>query len=151
MAITKTEDGKWLGDFQPGGRAGKRIRKKFETKKEAKDFEIWIQSQSKNPEWVFKKDQRRLAELFKVWFDNHGQYLKSGEDTIARIKAFAVDIGNPPISELSADHFQVWRSKKIKEGDIISLGEITGKVLETHLLSFDSISFVFGNSISGVF
>ncbi len=40
-----------------------------------------------------------------------------------------------------------YKSKRIKEGDLITLGEIAGNVLETHLLSFDSISLVFGNSI----
>lgn len=118
MAITKTAEGKWLADFQPGGRGGKRIRKWFSTKREAKEFEIWIKSQSKDPEWVFKKDKRRLTELIEIWYSAHGQHLKSGEDTFSRLKAFSNDIGNPPISEVSANQFTEWRSNKINDGDL---------------------------------
>lgn len=116
MAITKTKTGKWLLYIRPGGRSGKQIRKTFQTKGEAKEFEIWHKSQSKNPEWVFRKDKRKLSDLFEVWFQNHGQFLKSGADTIARIKTFAVEIGNPPICELSPDHFTAWRSEQIQVG-----------------------------------
>lgn len=116
MAISKTEEGKWLADFQPGGRGGKRIRKSFSTKREAKEFEIWIKSQSKDPEWTFRKDKRKLTELIEIWYSAHGQHLKSGEDTFNRLKAFSSDIGNPPISEISADQFTDWRSGKINDG-----------------------------------
>lgn len=116
MSITKMENGKWLVNVKPGGRSGKQTRKTFQTKGEAKEFEIWIRSQSKNPEWTFNKDRRRLSELFDIWFKSHGQFLKSGQDTIARIKAFSEDIGNPPISDLSAEYFTSWRSDRIEEG-----------------------------------
>lgn len=116
MSITKTENGKWLLNVKPGGRNGKQIRKTFQTKGEAKEFEIWIRSQSKDPEWVFKKDRRRLSDLFDLWFKSHGKILKSGEDTISRIKAFATDIGNPEICNLSPELFTNWRANKIQEG-----------------------------------
>lgn len=116
MSITKTENGKWLLNVKPGGRNGKQIRKTFQTKGEAKEFEIWIRSQSKDPEWVFKKDRRRLSVLFDLWFESHGKILKSGEDTISRIKAFAQEIGNPEISDLNSEHFTTWRASKILEG-----------------------------------
>lgn len=116
MSIAKTENGKWLLNVKPGGRNGKQIRKTFQTKGEAKEFEIWIRNQSKNPEWVFKKDRRRLSDLFDLWFESHGKILKSGEDTISRIKAFAAEIGDPEICNLSPDNFTTWRAKKIQEG-----------------------------------
>lgn len=116
MSITKTENGKWLLNVKPGGRSGKQIRKTFQTKGEAKEFEIWIRSQSKDPEWVFKKDRRRLSDLFDLWFESHGKLLKSGEDTISRIKAFSSDIGNPEVCNLSPDHFTTWRAIKMEEG-----------------------------------
>lgn len=65
---------------------------------------------------MFQKDRRKLCDIFDVWFVSHGQFLKSGEDTVARIKAFAVEIGNPSICDLQSDHFTLWRSKKVQEG-----------------------------------
>lgn len=116
MSITKTDNGKWLLNIKPGGRSGKQIRKTFKTKAEAKEFEIWARNQQKDPEWVFKRDNRKLKSLFEDWFKSHGQFLKSGEDTIARIKKFADEIGNPAICDVTAEHFTNWRAIKISEG-----------------------------------
>ncbi|TYC62076.1 integrase [Zoogloea oleivorans] len=116
MPISKTENGKWLADFQPGGRGGKRIRKTFATKGEAKEYEIWLKSKSQDPEWSPKRDKRRLNDLLTIWYSAHGKHLKSGDDTFARLKAFATDIGNPPLCATSADHFTSWRTDKIAGG-----------------------------------
>ncbi len=116
MAISKIENGKWLADFQPGGRGGKRIRKTFKTKGEAKEYEIWLKSQSQDPDWSPKRDKRRLNDLLSIWYSAHGKHLKSGDDTFARLKAFADDIGNPPICVTTADHYTSWREEKIAGG-----------------------------------
>lgn len=116
MSITKTENGKWLLNIKPGGRAGKQIRKTFGTKAEAKEFEIWARNQQKDPDWVFKKDNRKLKSLFDIWYQTHGQFLKSGEDTISRIKKFADEIGDPAVCDVTAVDFTNWRATKISEG-----------------------------------
>ncbi len=65
MKITKTSDG-WLFDAQPGGRSGPRIRKKFQTKSEALEYQIWVVSQVQQGEWR-KRPEPSFAYVIEHW------------------------------------------------------------------------------------
>lgn len=70
MGVKKTANG-WLVDIQPGGRGAKRLRKTFRTQAEAKNWEVWVKSNTNNQaDWMpEKKDLRRLDELAVTMFN----------------------------------------------------------------------------------
>lgn len=118
MAINKLDSGGWELNIKPGGRSGKQIRKTFKTQAEAKSAEIYFRSQhQKNPEWIPpKKDNRRLKDLIKIWWENHGQNLASGEDTKSRLNALADHIKNPPAVDFKSSNFTKYRSERLAAG-----------------------------------
>lgn len=117
MAINEVENG-WELNIKPGGRLGKQIRKIYKTKAEAKAAEIYYKSQfQKNPEWVpQKRDNRRLKDLVKTWYESHGQNLASGEDTKNRLNALADYLKNPPAADLKSSDFTKYRSERMAAG-----------------------------------
>lgn len=116
--ITKRNDGKWLCDLQPGGRGGKRIKRIFKTQSEAKAFEIWAKAEhQQKPEWTpVKKDQRRLTDLCKTWFENHGKSLKDGANRQKKLLNICEKLGNPIASNFKPSDFADFRNKRIEEG-----------------------------------
>lgn len=118
MAIKRLENGQWELNIKPGGRMGKQIRKIFGTQAEAKMAEIYYRSQhQKNPEWVPpKRDNRRLKDLVKIWFQSHGQNLSSGEDTKNRLIALADYLKNPVAAEFKSSDFTKYRSERLSAG-----------------------------------
>ncbi|OSZ33922.1 integrase [Alcaligenes faecalis] len=123
MAISR-ENGRWLVDIQPGGRGAKRLRKTFRTQAEAKNWEVWVRSNTNNQaDWMpEKKDLRRLDELAVIWFDHHGKELRAAEDTYKRIKAVITALKNPIANEFNAQGFAAYRAQRLNGG--ISLNTI---------------------------
>lgn len=117
MSIKKSESG-WLVDVQPGGRGGKRYRKSFRTQAEAKAWEAWITSQlNQNAEWTpEKRDLRKLSALIDLWFIHHGSGLRSANDTLRRLKAMAVAMGDPVADRFTAQMFAEYRAKRLEDG-----------------------------------
>lgn len=115
--ISKTDNGKWLADLQPGGRGGKRLRKVFRTRGEAAEWVIWINGQAQNPEWMpTKKDKTKLSLIFEKWFDAHGSTLKDGIGTQTRLKAMAEAMGDPAAGNLTAEDYTKYRSARLTDG-----------------------------------
>lgn len=114
MAIKKTNSG-WLVDAQPGGRGQKRYRKTLATKAEALQYEAWLTTQvASAPDWVPKrKDSRRLDELIQAWYDLHGVQLRSGANTRSRLLLLSASLGNPIASDLTAEAFATYRSRRL--------------------------------------
>lgn len=108
----------WKVDSQPGGRGGKRYRKKFRTKIEATAYQSWLKNQTnQNQEWTpDKRDTRKLSELIELWFDNHGSGLRSGVNTKSRLTNLANALGNPVADRFSVDMFATYRTKRIADG-----------------------------------
>jgi len=115
MAIKKTEAG-WQVDIQPGGRGGKRFRKSFPTKLEAKQWENWIKAKIlKNPDWQpERKDSRTLLDLVQLWERLHGCNLKSRN--YPRLKRLCETMGNPIAADLTPESFSKYREKRLATG-----------------------------------
>lgn len=117
MAIKQIESG-WLVDSQPAGRGGKRFRKSFKTKAEAKTYEAWLKTQvNQDAKWQpEKRDLRRLTELIEIWFTHHGSGLRSGEDARRRMIAAAEAMGNPVADRFTVNMFADYRTKRLAQG-----------------------------------
>ncbi len=115
--IKKSSD-KWLVDIQPGGRHGKRIKRKFNTKREALAFEIHIKQKFLvDPDYQEKKkDHRRLSDFVMLWFDASGKHLTSGVDTKDRLIKSCHSMGNPSVSLFKPALFLEYRSKRVDDG-----------------------------------
>jgi site-specific recombinase XerD len=112
--IRKTDDGKWRVDLQPGGRAGKRIKRIFKTLAEAKRFEAQIKGECVTKPWnPPAKDKRKLSELVEAWWKLHGQHLISGKNTKGRLLKVAAAVRDPRAEDFSARDFLKWRSEAI--------------------------------------
>lgn len=118
MVIKKTETGRWQVDVQPGGRGAKRVKKTFDNKAEATQWEIYVKSSvNKNAEWVpEKKDMRKLSELINFWNKHHGKNLKAGDDTYSRLLNMSVYLKDPIASNFTASHFLKYREERIEAG-----------------------------------
>lgn len=110
--IRKTDDDHWLVDIQPGGRAGKRIKRTFKTQAEAKRFLHLFEAKAIDKPWnPPKKDRRNLSELVEIWWASHGQHLAAGENTKSRILHFCKQIGDPSACDFSSKMFSAWRAE----------------------------------------
>ncbi|WP_316368084.1 phage integrase [Candidatus Thiodiazotropha sp. CDECU1] len=115
--INKSANG-WLVDIQPGGRSGKRIRKKFKTKAEANRFEIYIKGKHlESKEWNPAKDKRKLSELIDIWWKTHGHNLKDTKNRKRWLLQICNEMKDPKAYELYASNFLTWRSQRIQEGN----------------------------------
>ncbi len=69
MSIRNLKDGStklWICECYPNGRAGKRVRKKFATKGEAKAFELHTMKEIDDKPWMGDKPDRRLSQLIEL-------------------------------------------------------------------------------------
>lgn len=108
----------WKVDIQPGGRGGKRFRKRFRTKAEATVYLTWLKNQiNQNQAWTpDKRDVRKLSELIEFWFENHGSGLRSGVNTKSRLLHLPTALGNPVADKFTVEMFAAYRTKRIGEG-----------------------------------
>jgi len=115
MAITKDGDG-YLLDIRPAGRSGPRIRRKYDTRKEAKLREAeFISLYSKAPE-QFERDKRKLSTLVQLWYQLHGSTLKDHKYRYSRTLALCEKLGDPAVYKFSAKDFARYRELQLKEG-----------------------------------
>lgn len=114
MSIQKLDDGRWLVDCRPEGRAGPRIRRKVKSKNEAMHLERRIMGDGSRGEFekAPKLDERRLSELIGLWYKLHGQSLKTGEQRMALLLAMAERMGDPKAHRFTAAHFATYRAER---------------------------------------
>ncbi|UTW10406.1 hypothetical protein KDW95_13985 [Marinobacterium rhizophilum] len=95
MGIKKTATGRWRVDCGPI--KGRRFRKKFDTKAEAKRFEAVVRlKMARNNDWSpSAKDRRRLLELIELWYDLHGHSLRDGARRRRMLDRLANRLRNP--------------------------------------------------------
>lgn len=125
MAINK-EGTRWRVDCRPQGSYGKRVRKWFDTQREAKEFEHWIM-QDKGEAWHAQKaDTRRLDELAALWYAQHGASLRDGQRRYRAVLAICSALGNPQGQRFAPAVFLNYRAQRAGEG-------ITAKTLNNHL------------------
>lgn len=116
--MIKKQGDKWLVDIQPGGRGHKRYRKIFDTKAEARRYELLLQSRvAENPAYsVPKKDLRKLSEFVDIWYQSTGQLLNSGNDSYQRMIKAAAKMGNPVMATFKPVFFIEYRAQRITDG-----------------------------------
>ncbi|MDK6078345.1 tyrosine-type recombinase/integrase [Massilia varians] len=118
MSIQKTVSGRWQVNIQPGGRAGKRLKKTFDTKAEALAWERHVRSKVQvEPEWLPPKaDTRKLSDLVELWYKHHGIGLKDGEGRKRILVALTDALRNPAAEAFGAQHFADYRSVRLAAG-----------------------------------
>ncbi|MFC3282838.1 phage integrase, partial [Litchfieldella rifensis] len=117
MGIKKTATG-WCVDVRPDGRFGRRVRKTFKTKAEAKRFEDYLRGKAAagEPYMPKKRDRRRLLDLIQIWYDFHGISLKDGKRRLSQLQALAEKMGNPVASTLTPMDAAKSRQRRLDEG-----------------------------------
>lgn len=118
MPVRKLENGQWEADFytenRSAGKRGKRVRKKFSTKGEALAFERYTLETAQNMPWNGeKKETRRLKDIAKLWYDQHGITLKDGQRRLDAMEWAAECMGQPLATEFNAQLFSAYRAKRL--------------------------------------
>ena len=118
MSIKPTDDGQWMVDIRPNGKAGKRYRKKFSRKSDAKAYELWILSKASEPdEWAKQPtDRRRISELLENWWKVHGVTLKNGKIERMHLLKTIAQIGDMPANALSKKNLLQLRTSRLAAG-----------------------------------
>ncbi len=119
MSIKKDGE-KWLVDVYANGRAGKRIRKRFDTKLEAARFEKYVLGNiSQSKEWnATASDKRTLNDLIEKWYILHGQTLKDGVRRKSKLYQISEKMRNPIASTVTAKDFAYYRSLRLDEDKV---------------------------------
>lgn len=110
--MPKKIDGKWKVDIRPDGVKGKRIIRLFDSKADANFFEKNLLS----GRFEQKSDNRRFSELVNLWYDLHGQTLKSSSDTKARLLKIGEALNDPVASALDVAAFSRYRQSRLDVG-----------------------------------
>lgn len=117
MSISKIDSGQYLVDVRPQGRNGRRIRKKFDTKAEAQQYERWVIATQHNKGWLEKpKDRRPFSELIELWWLHYGQTLKAGRCTYLALHAFDRYMKHPRADQITHELFADYRAARLTEG-----------------------------------
>ncbi|EPW8464696.1 phage integrase [Serratia marcescens] len=107
----------WMVDVRPQGRTGKRVRRKFQTKAEAQQFERWVIATQNNKDWLEKpKDTRTFLDLIELWWTHKGQTMRSGEVTYTALKGICIRLGNPTASSITPAFLSEYRSQRLAQG-----------------------------------
>lgn len=116
--ISRQENGKWLVDIRNNGRGSKRVRKNFETKREASEFECWYKAQQSIDIWEKQKDTRRLSFAIQRTWIEVGKFQSSGKDKNSRLLKICMALNDPLLKDINAEMLMRYRSKRISEDDI---------------------------------
>lgn len=113
MTIKRVKTG-WQVDIRPQGAYGKRIRKVLPSKARALSFERRVLGSP--AEYIVQSaDKRRLLELVELWYEHHGQTLKSARDRVRSLRKLANELGNPIARKFTAQDWVEYRAKRLKE------------------------------------
>jgi integrase len=123
--IRKTEKG-WLADILIGGRGGKRTRKLFKTKGEAKRFEahklnVAIHEQPWNKS---ETDKRRLSTLCQLWYKLHGHSLRDGSRRLQMLLNTCLGMGDPMAIKFTSKDFAHYRQSRLSGDKPVSANTV---------------------------
>jgi integrase len=118
MSVKKISgSNRWLVHVEKAG--FKRVRKSFDSRREAEQFErdYLCQPQLPASEVVDQPgDNRRLRELIELWYQYHGINLSDGGRRRIKLDALANELKNPVASSLSSEAVVAWRYAKLQSG-----------------------------------
>lgn len=146
MSIKKQDDGQWLVDCRPEGRAGPRIRRLLRSKNEAMHVERRLMGDGSKGEFEKrpKLDERRLSDLVRLWYRLHGQTLKTGEERQALLLAMAERMGDPKAHKFTSTHYATYRAERAEgkhtrttPGRGFSKAEGRGKPISANMLNHE--------------
>lgn len=112
MSITR-EGNKWKLDFRPDGAKGRRIIRLFDTKSQALYYQRKILS---NNQVLQSADNKTLSEIINIWYDLHGQSLKSADDTKNRLLKLSIALGEPIASSVNPELLANYRKGRLDRG-----------------------------------
>jgi len=118
MSIKLLDDGHYMVDIRPRGSDGKRIRRKFSRKSEAKAFELHtLANIGKREEWQGKKtDRRALSELIENWWNIHGVTLDTGVIERRHLIKTMKLLGDVPVHTLTKKSLLLHRTARLRQG-----------------------------------
>lgn len=117
--IRKLPSGRWQVDIWRDGRGSKRIRKSFDTKAEAKRFELHMQAQkAEDKAWNPSKERRSLRDLIEHWYDSFGHTLKDGAGRKRKLLAVADRLSNPRAVDLTTSQFATYRRIRMENDGV---------------------------------
>ena len=115
MAIRKLPTGKWLCEFYPTGRDGKRVRKQFSTKGEAVSYEQYELDKAKAKPWLGEKeDNRKLSELVELWYKLHGCSLSDKKGRLGKLWIICKGMGDPIAIDITAKDWAHYRDRRLR-------------------------------------
>lgn len=116
MTIKRVKTG-WHVDCWPQGRYGPRVRRTFKQQSTAKRFEAKVMGQGASGEGItaLRSDKRRLLDLVELWYEHHGQTLKSARDRVRSLRKLSHALGNPIAKRFTAQDWVEYRSQRLKE------------------------------------
>lgn len=123
--ITKLEDGRYKLDFYPAGRAGRRVVRIRDTRKELKQLQAEYESAVNTSPLDFKADKRSLSDLVHLWFKLHGVTLRDSKYRLSRTLAVCEALGNPPVNQFSAASFSRYRERRLLEVSVSTVNHET--------------------------
>lgn len=112
----KQGNGRWLVDLRPQGLRGPRLRRLFDTRREALAFERSAIEHARSKAAARPLDRRTLSELVDLWYRLHGVTLRDGAARRRLLNAAAVSMGDPLASALSAASWASYRSLRLDAG-----------------------------------
>lgn len=110
--MPKKDGNKWKVDMRPDGVKGKRVIRLFDSKAEAAFFEKNLLS----GRFEQKSDNRRFSELVNLWYDLHGQTLKSADDTKNRLLKISECLNDPVAQKFDVSLFSKYRQDRLQLG-----------------------------------
>lgn len=110
MTVKQDKTGKYKVHVEKQGL--KRVRRTFDSKKEAEDFEREYLNQLYRVDAII--DKRTLKELVDLWFVYHGVNLSDGERRKRCLLAIARELNNPVACLLTAEQFVSYRHAKLQ-------------------------------------
>lgn len=117
MTINKLDSGQYMVDVRPQGRMGKRVRRKFQTKAEALQYERWVIATQNSKDWLDKpKDTRTFSDLVELWWVHKGQTMRSGKVTYTALKGICKRLGNPLADKITPAFLSEYRSQRLALG-----------------------------------
>lgn len=121
--MIKPINGRFLLDERPFGPAGPRIRKRFDTKREAKAYLLAVIAGSSKGSGEL--DTRKLTDLVDQWYELHGHLLKDGPTRYQRTLAVCRRLGNPFAGVFEASDFARYRKVRLRKVSVETVNHET--------------------------